>query len=468
MPPPLYAPRPLSDPFLSWGPHVRRWAARRIGLKLLTWQAWVVDRMLEVDPATGRLRYREILLSVARRNGKTSILRALVGWVTEESPIWMRSLNGSYTKDQALITFNAASVDLTPLGCEANAAGTRIGIGYIGSPRRHIYVSGRAAGWRGLGQDLVMLDEVQEQRDEEAWAAAEPMIRTSRNGLLLAIGTASVSDHAVLAKRLYDRGILAIGQPDSDPRYAAFIWEGVTDDDDGIRAANPATADDLLTMDVLRATRRSQTPARFVSETLNRWIVDPLMAWSPPGAWDACADRGSVAPITRPTFAVDVSPSWQRGSIAVAAHDDDAERIHIEVAKDWPETGRPVDEGAVILEVRRLTRQYPRSVIGYDPQSAIAAAMKRLADEDLPVVAVGGTEFRAACAGFLGHVVTGRIRHRSDAVLDSAVRLAARSEDAEAWRFVRRRSAGHIDALVAATIAVHLSEQPPPPRPAIY
>ena len=63
--------------------------------------------------------------------------------------------------------------------------------------------------------------------------------------------------------------------------------------------------------------------------------------------------------------------------------------------------------------------------------------------------------------------LTGRLRHLHDPVLDSAARLAARSEDAEAWRFVRRKSAGHIDALCAATIAVHLADAPAPPRPSV-
>src|SRR6185436_14977531 len=143
-------------------------------------------------------------------------------------------------------------------------------------------------------------------------------------------------------------------------------------------------------------------------------------------------------------FAVDVSPSWGRGSIAACAHDDDAERVHVEIARDWPETGQPVAEAEVIAAVRDLLTRYPRSSVGYDPQGAIAAAMGNLRQDPalgLRVLPVGGVEFRAACAELLGHVVTGRLRHLHDPVLDSAARLAARSEDAEAWRFVRRKSA---------------------------
>jgi phage terminase large subunit-like protein len=468
MPLPLYAPRPLRRTFLTYGPACAEWAEREIGLELLKWQRWTLDRMLEVDPATARLRWREVLVSVARRNGKTSLIRAIVGWLlSDECPIWRRSMNAANTRDQALLLFNAIALDMMPLGMEANAAGTRIGIGFPDSDRRHVYVSGRSEGWRGMGQDLVVLDEVQEQRDEDAWAAAEPMIRTAKDGLLVAIGTAS-TEHAVLFRRLYDRGRIAVSRPEEDPRYAAFVWEAASDDDAGILAANPAVADGLLDMGVLRSTRKSQTPARFASETLNRWISDPTLAWAPPGSWDACGDPHSRAPDARPSFAVDVAPSWARGSIAVAVSDDDAERIHVEIVKDWPETGTPVNEAAVVAEVRRLLAAYPKTSIAYDPQSAIAAAMKRLADEDLPVIAIGGVEFRQACSAFLGHVVSGRLRHLNDPVLNAAARVAARSEDAEAWRFVRRRSAGAIDAICAATMAVALCDRPAPPRPAVW
>jgi hypothetical protein len=83
------------------------------------------------------------------------------------------------------------------------------------------------------------------------------------------------------------------------------------------------------------------------------------------------------------------------------------------------------------------------------------------------VVELGGMRFRGACQSLLGHVVARTLRHRADPVLDSAARLAARSDDGESWRFVRRRSAGHIDALVAVTVAVALADGPAPVRPRI-
>jgi phage terminase large subunit-like protein len=305
----------------------------------------------------------------------------------------------------------------------------------------------------------VILDELQEQQDEDSWSAAEPMIRTSPNGMLVAIGTAS-SDGAVLFRRLYERGRQATADPRSDPRYTALVWEAPSDDDAGILAANPAEADGLLELDVLRSTRKSQTPARFASETLNRWITDDVFASFPPGSWEACAEPESRAPAEAvPAFAVDVAPGWGRATIAAAVVDDDAERLHVELARDWPDVGRAVPESVIVGAVRELAERYPGARIGYDPfGSPISSAMRRLQDEGLPIVPVGGAAFRSACGAFLGAVVTRRLRHLGDPVLGAAVRAAARSEDAEAWRWIRRRSAGPIDALCAATIACQLAE----------
>jgi phage terminase large subunit-like protein len=465
--PPLVVVPTLGPRYLTWGPVVADFAARRMGLVLTPWERFAVNRALEVDPATMRLRARELLLSVARRNGKTTLVRALLGWLLDVSPLWELGLVTAPTEAQAYGTlWVELAADLAPLGVTAQATGVRAGMGYDDSPRRLFLISGRHDVARGRTFDVVVLDEAQTPGiDGGSWAALEPTTRTRRNGLLVATGTAG-TERAELFRALYDRAILAAAKPADDPRFLALVWEATSDDDDGILEANPGVRDGLLELDVLRATRRSLTPGRFAAETLNRWTFGTDYSWAPPGAWDSCADPTSSAPDDGvPLFGVDVTPSWSRASIAAAVLD--GERIQLELARDYPTAdAAQVDE--LLDDVRGLLAKYRGSRVGYDASSPVSSAMRDLQLE-LPgrVVELGGLAFRGACASFLGHVVARTIRHRADPVLDSAARLAARSEDAEAWRFVRRRSAGHIDALVAATIAVHLADRPVTPRPRI-
>ena len=464
--PPLISVPPLGQRILTWGPVVADHAARRLGLRLTPWERFALDRLLEVDPDRMALRFRELLLSVARRNGKTTTLRAPLGWMLDESPLWELGLLTAPTRDQAYnALWTELAADVAPLGMTAQATGVRQGMGYDDSPRRLSLIAGRHDVARGRTFDVVVLDEAQTPGvDGGSWAALEPTTRTRRNGLLIATGTAG-TDRAELFRSLYDRAQLAAAKPGDDPRFGALVWEATSDDDDGIREANPGVRDGLLELDVLRSTRRALTPARFAAETLNRWTFGTDYSWAPPGAWDSCADPGSSAPLDAvPAFGLDVTPSWSRASIAAAV--TDGERIHVELARDYP-TSDAAAVDRLTADARELLARYRGSRLGYDASSPVAAAMRDLQAE-LPgrIVELGGLAFRGACATFLGHVVTRTVRHRADPVLDSAARLAARSEDAEAWRFVRRRSAGHIDALVAATVAVQLADRPAP-RPRI-
>jgi hypothetical protein len=54
----------------TYGPRVGQ-LARMLGKPLMPWQQQVTDTALEVDPDTGPLAYREVVLTVPRQSGKT-------------------------------------------------------------------------------------------------------------------------------------------------------------------------------------------------------------------------------------------------------------------------------------------------------------------------------------------------------------------------------------------------------------
>jgi phage terminase large subunit-like protein len=71
----------------SFGYKVVKWAKRRLGLVLDPWQQYALQRALEHD-ADMQLLARKVLLSVARQNGKSVIVRSLVGWLLDEGHKW--------------------------------------------------------------------------------------------------------------------------------------------------------------------------------------------------------------------------------------------------------------------------------------------------------------------------------------------------------------------------------------------
>src|SRR5262245_13870449 len=52
--------------------------AAALGTPLMPWQQHVADVALEIDPATGRLAYREVVLTVPPQSGKTALMLAVM------------------------------------------------------------------------------------------------------------------------------------------------------------------------------------------------------------------------------------------------------------------------------------------------------------------------------------------------------------------------------------------------------
>ena len=73
-PPRFATPRNLDRPTL--GGKVAE-VAKMLGYPLMPWQRYVADVVMELDPVTGRLYYREWTLLVPRQSGKTTLILAL-------------------------------------------------------------------------------------------------------------------------------------------------------------------------------------------------------------------------------------------------------------------------------------------------------------------------------------------------------------------------------------------------------
>jgi len=69
----------VSNAVGSHGPDVATWSERVLGVELMPWQRHVLDGQLAYD-ADGKWCNPMSLVSVARQNGKTVALKALLGW----------------------------------------------------------------------------------------------------------------------------------------------------------------------------------------------------------------------------------------------------------------------------------------------------------------------------------------------------------------------------------------------------
>jgi hypothetical protein len=72
----------------------------------------------------------------------------------------------------------------------------------------------------------------------------------------------------------------------------------------------------------------------------------------------------------------------------------------------------------------------------------------------LEPVAVGAAELAKACLGFVDAAASGRLAHRPQPALDTAVTGAARRPIGDGWAWSRRAAGPQITPLVAATLAL--------------
>jgi phage terminase large subunit-like protein len=212
---------------------VTAYARTELGIALDRWQQKAINRALAVD-AQGRNVHRLYLISTARQQGKTALVRALIGYaLTGQSPPWGFILGLAHDRTQARIPYEAVMADLSPIAGRVGPYG-RGGLAitrYLGirsamfGRHREYHVASREAAnaIRGYTTDLSVFDEVRTQRDFTVWAALEPTVTQAAvkgHGLIVAISTAGDRRSAHLAPGVarhrgradhirHDRGVLA-------------------------------------------------------------------------------------------------------------------------------------------------------------------------------------------------------------------------------------------------------------------
>jgi len=440
----------------SWGPLVVAFARRELGITLDRWQQDAIYRALAVNGA-GRLLHREYLISTARQNGKTALVRALIGWAltTPIGPAWELVYGLAHTRAQARIPYAAVMSDLAPLqrrlGHERSGglALTRyLGIrSAVAGWRREYHVASRDArdAIRGYSIDLGIFDEVRTQRDEDTYAGLKPTMTARPDPLLFEISTAG-DERSILLRRLWERGRRILDGAEPADGFG-MTWYAADEDDapDDPRAwakASPAMAENRIDAASVRDELAALTPGTFRQERLNLWS-DAADEWLPAGVWSRSAGAPPLERGERIVLAVEADPSWIRASVAVAVASADAPTF----------VGLAADLSAAPGATARHVEAWA-------------------AEADIPSMALAPAELRAASELFRSELIGGRLMHADDPLLGMQARRARPSAPLAGggWYFSVRESAGAIDALRAAAWAAWgaLAPEAAPSQPIIF
>ena len=356
-------PRIFTEPLRELTPETSlgyaciEYANTMLGKDLYPWQEWALIHVLEIVGQLGndwKFRFRTVLILVSRQCGKTVLSEVIASFflnVLCVDSIFGTSLSldkaeevwEAVVKDQEETRELSGDIDrISRTNGKKRLVLTGLRTYKVGAPTRR-------AG-RGDSNDLVMLDELREHRDWEAWAASVASTNAKPNGMVICFSNAGDPDSIVLRQlRSQAMGEDADfgGDVDSDT-LGLFEWSApdgaATNDREALAQANPALGYGYLTERALMANRKTFPESKFRSECMCQQVETILPNPFPDGAWDAGVDTGSqIAPESEIYYGIDLSHDRRWTSIAACGQRADgdyhieviARRVGTEWALDW-------------------------------------------------------------------------------------------------------------------------------------
>ena len=449
----------------TYGKAVRSWALRELGIRFGRWQAHAIDNALRYD-RNGDLLARIVLLSTGRQNGKSVLVRGLMGWLLDEGRClppfagWSTLLAAAHDAKQARIIYKGVYGDLRAIDRLKDTARLTEHFGITVGGLTLDTVTGQPGSSRGLSAGAIAWDEMLTQRDWEMWEALSPTQSAQRSPIMLLTSTAGMADSVIL-RSFYDRLIrLASGDEKPDPTFYGAWWQS-EDPDAGldwgqIKQANPALGDGRLTKQAIATEYAILPPDSWRRERLNHFVDVTAVGAFNPGVWAACRVVEPLSGLSGPyALGVDVHPGWERATICVAGIREDA-RVGVEVYRDIRGSEHsPVTVERIIAEVEAFPD--PVKVIAYDQMSGAASGFARHGKETgYPWDELKPAAIWAACMD-VDEMILSRRLAVDDPLLDAQIPLAARRPVGQdgAFRFSRRASLGPIDGVMAMTFAAH-------------
>jgi hypothetical protein len=486
--------------------------AEILGVKLLPWQKWLLIHALELNP-DGTYRFRTVLLLVARQNGKSLVMQVLTLWrmcVDAAQLVLGTAQNLDVSEEQwAEAVELLQDSEFGPLIAKVDVGSGRKMMKLVTRERYKVAAASRKGG-RGKSAELVLMDELREHTNWEAWAAVTFTTMAKANAQIWAASNAG-DPASIVLRYLRNQAHAALGNPDNiqdlgeitipeewlndeefdDEEFGdalgIFEWSATPEcsvwDRNGWQQANPSLGYGYVTERAIAAAAR--TPDRvFRTEVLCQWLDTVLDGIFPDGSWALGKDpKSKRAKGTPYMFCVDVSPGktgWSH--ISVAAIRDDG-LLHVEVLESRNGTA-----WVVPWFKQRAGKEELMGVVLQANGAPVSSLLPDLeAIEGLTVFPWAGADLGRGM-GMFWNIVRGvtedeagqeidlddrvpLFRHRGQGVLDLAAQMAVTKPSGDgAWLVDRTKSPVDVAPLIAVMGAVwgFKTQQPEPVKRSKY
>lgn len=429
------------------------------------WQRSMVGHLLARRP-DGRLRHRQALIGVGRKNGKSALGAGLALYGLVLGPAGGEVYSCAGEKEQARIVFGTARrmVELEPeLADVCKLYRDAIEIPSTGSVYRAL--SAEAFSKEGLNPHQVIFDEVHVQPNRELWDVMALASGARVEPLMVGITTAGVKTDSTgrdsLCYSMYQYGKRVASGEVADPSFFMAWWEPrepAADHWDPVtwREANPGYGDLVSAEDFASSVLRTPE-AEYRTKRCNQW-VSTATTWLPGGAWAACAEERPIPDLAEVVLGFD--GSFSNDSTALVAVEV-GEVPHLAVVECWE---RPADAGtewrvpieAVEDAIRAACRRWQVREIACDP-FRWARTYQVLEGEGLPVVEFPQSPQRMvpATQRFYEAVLNEGLTHSGDPRLARHIDNCVIKTDQRGPRLMKdaKNSPRKIDLAVAAVMA---------------
>lgn len=349
-------------PATSRGYECIQFADEILGIDLFPWQKWMLIHSLELTEQN-HFRFRTVLLMVARQSGKSTLMQVLTLWrmFVDGAALTIgtaQNLDVAEEQWQGAVDMAEAIPELA--GEIATEGGVVKTNGKktlrLASGERYKVQAASRRGARGLSGDLVLLDELREHQNWEAWASVTKTTMARREAQVWAASNAGDASSIVL-RHLRTIGHRALGYPDGrlgmanlaeltdvvDESIGMFEWSAAPDrgiwDRQGWVEANPSLGY-AIDESTIASAAAVDPEWVFRAEVLCQFVNIVAAGPFPTGAWARALVPEVVRDKKRPVaYCVDVSYDRAWASIAIAFWDTEGRR-RVEIAArragpDW-------------------------------------------------------------------------------------------------------------------------------------
>ena len=511
----------------TFGFEAVRFAEEIVKVSLRPWQRWLLIHGLELLP-DGSFRFRNIVVLVARQNGKSVlsvILSLFFMYVLETRTVLsaaqdLDTAEEIWTDGVALVTEEDDDEKPVRPGLTAFVRNVALVNGkkaliLTTGERWKVKAANRRAG-RGLRGDLIVLDELREQTNWAAWSAITKTTMARPNAQVWTFSNAGDVSSVVL-RHLRLKAHRKLGDPDgacaaedADAKPTAYDvdlvvednpeLDGLTVDDlevdvddlflaewsaapgvskwdrDGWAQANPSLGYGDTTERVIASAAGTDPEWEFRTEVLCQWPLGALAGIFEPGSWQATTNQPIELPdgalalrdedriVGDVVAAFDVSKDGARTYVALAGYRADG-LPQAYIAAAQP--GTDWLDGWLTAEAGRI-----ECVVAQErgaPASDKLALLRAKVSFRVPLVGIGGSDLTATHGRCKGLLRDGKARHNPQAPLDHAAALAVTKPLGDNEVIDLRRSPVDAAPLRAWEFAIYQLTQPtavhPPPPP---